>query len=67
MALEEHWRQTLTDMKSKVDETHTSVTTLVERSAQQEKRMNRSDRRAGLIAGVVGTAIASIGAFFRGN
>ncbi len=67
MALSVDERETIHDIKVKVDDTHTKVTTLFERSVQQEKRMDRSDRRAGVISGVIAAFIAGVGAFIRGD
>ncbi len=67
MALSEDERETIADIQSKVDDTHTKVTTLFERSVQQEKRMDRSDRRAGFIAGIIGTLIAGVATLVRGD
>ncbi len=67
MALSAEEQKKIDGISTKVDETHTMVTTLHERSVQQENRMNRSDRRAGYIAGVVGTLIAGIATLVRGD
>jgi hypothetical protein len=53
--------------RKKIDTIGSNVATLLERSVQHEKRMDRSDRRAGVIAGAVAAVIAGVGAFLRGD
>ena len=63
----EHIEKQLEAIDGKVDKTHTMVTTLHERSVQHEKRMDRSDRRAGFIGAITGAVAGFLRSFVAGD
>ena len=65
MALSEDERQKIDDIAEKVGETNTAVAVLVERSTNQEKRLDGIDKRTGLIAALTGGGAGAIGVFVR--